>query len=99
MKPKMAVQLTRYEKTANLQDKDFKQLIGVTKETYDGSLLGKKALLEDTEIEIIPVDVFVEDQKETAELCKRGCYNDDIESFSISIFPHFLSCTNVYNNI
>lgn len=38
MKPEVAEQLTRYEKASNLKDKDFKQLIGVTKEIYGAML-------------------------------------------------------------
>ena len=39
MNPEVAVQRTRYEKALNLKDKDFKQIIGVTKETYEAMLL------------------------------------------------------------
>ena len=39
MQSEVAVQPTRYEKALNLKDKDFKQLIGVTKGTYCAMLL------------------------------------------------------------
>jgi hypothetical protein len=52
--------MNHYEKTQKLNDVDFKQIIGVTRETFAAmteELPGKKALLEDSEIEVILVDV------------------------------------------